>query len=182
MVCKLLQRSAMDSIWTQNPTGLQLVLRLVVAILLGGLVGWDREHADKPAGLRTHMLVALGAASFTLLGFEATASLAAQTREHADPSRVLQGVIGGIGFLGAGAIIRTHGHISGITTAASVWVAGALGSAAGLGAYVLAGSTTLLTLTVLNLLGRLERKQSESRTLKGSEPPCEQSSPSHRQP
>lgn len=170
----------MDSIWTQNPSALQLVLRLAVAILLGGLVGWDRERADKPAGLRTHMLVALGAASFTLLGFEATASLAAQTREHADPSRVLQGVIGGIGFLGAGAIIHTQGHASGITTAASVWVAGALGSAAGLGAFVLAGSTMVLTLVVLNLLGRLERKQKESRDSNRSDPQCEPSSASRR--
>lgn len=131
---------------------MEVALRLIVAITIGAIIGWDREQADKPAGLRTHMLVALGSASFTLLGFEVGEHLAPKTGEGFDPTRVLQGVIGGIGFLGAGAIIQNRqGHVSGITTAASVWVAGALGSAAGVGAYVLAVFTTLLAFGILRL-------------------------------
>jgi len=116
------------------------------------LIGWDRERADKPAGIRTHMLVALGSASFTLLGFEVGDHLAPKTGEGFDPTRVLQGVIGGIGFLGAGAIIQNRGRVSGITTAASVWVAGALGSAAGVGAYVLAVFTCVFAFGVLRFV------------------------------
>lgn len=129
----------------------EVVVRLLVAVLMGGLIGWDRQRAEKPAGLRTHMLVALGSASFTLLGFEVGAHLSPKTGEGFDPTRVLQGVIGGIGFLGAGAIIQDRGHVTGITTAASVWVSGALGASAGVGAYVLAGFTTLLAFGVLQV-------------------------------
>lgn len=129
----------------------EVVIRLLVAVLMGGLIGWDRQRAAKPAGLRTHVLVALGSASFTLLGFEVGAHLSPRTGEGFDPTRVLQGVIGGIGFLGAGAIIQDRGHVTGITTAASVWVSGALGAAAGVGAYVLAGFTTVLAFAVLQV-------------------------------
>jgi len=139
----------------------EVVIRLLVAVLVGGLIGWDRQRAEKPAGLRTHMLVALGSASFTLLGFEVGAHLSPKTGEGFDPTRVLQGVIGGIGFLGAGAIIQDRGHVTGITTAASVWVSGALGAAAGVGAYVLAGFTTLLAFAVLRV-SRFERSGSDS--------------------
>jgi putative Mg2+ transporter-C (MgtC) family protein len=104
------------------------------------------------------MLVALGSASFTLLGFEVGAHLSPRTGEGFDPTRVLQGVIGGIGFLGAGAIIRSQGQVSGITTAASVWVAGALGAAAGVGAYVLAGFTTAAAFVTLSWVVKLETK------------------------
>src|SRR6187551_4131701 len=141
----------MDVIWTKGASVTEVALRLVVAIAIGGVIGWDRERADKPAGLRTHMLVALGSASFTLLGFEVGDHLAPKTGPGFDPTRVLQGVIGGIGFLGAGAIIRNHGQVSGITTAASVWVAGAMGAAAGTGAFVLALVTTILTFLVLTV-------------------------------
>jgi putative Mg2+ transporter-C (MgtC) family protein len=135
----------------------EVVLRLFVAVLVGGLLGWDRQRQDKPAGLRTHMLVALGSASFTLLGFEVGAHLSPRTGDGFDPTRVLQGVIGGIGFLGAGAIIQDRGQVSGITTAASVWVAGALGAAAGVGAHVLAVITALFALAILMAVGRFER-------------------------
>jgi putative Mg2+ transporter-C (MgtC) family protein len=135
--------------FSQGATTLEVTVRLVVAILIGGAIGWDRQRSDKPAGLRTHMLVALGSASFTLLGFEVGAHLSPRTGEGFDPTRVLQGVIGGIGFLGAGSIIQNRGQVSGITTAASVWVSGALGAAAGVGAFVLAGISTLLALFIL---------------------------------
>src|SRR3954447_97371 len=98
------------------------------------------------------MLVALGSASFTLLGFEVGDHLAPKTGEGFDPTRVLQGVIGGIGFLGAGGIIQNRGDVSDITTAASVWVAGALGSAAGVGAYVLAVFTAAMAFGILRLV------------------------------
>jgi len=135
--------------FSKGATTWEVTARLIVAILIGGAIGWDRERADKPAGLRTHMLVALGSASFTLLGFEVGAHLSPRTGEGFDPTRVLQGVIGGIGFLGAGAIIQNRGQVSGITTAASVWVSGALGAAAGVGAFVLAGISTVLALLIL---------------------------------
>jgi putative Mg2+ transporter-C (MgtC) family protein len=136
----------------------EVSLRLLVAVLIGGLIGWDRQRQDKPAGLRTHMLVSLGAASFTLLGFEVGAHLSPRTGEGFDPTRVLQGVIGGIGFLGAGSIIQQGGKVSGITTAASVWVSGALGAAAGVGAYVLAGATAILAFVILAVVARLDVK------------------------
>ena len=145
----------MDIAWTKGASVTEVGLRLLVALVIGGLIGWDRERSDKPAGLRTHMLVALGSASFTLLGFEVGDHLAPKTGDGFDPTRVLQGVIGGIGFLGAGAIIQNRGHVSGITTAASVWVAGALGAAAGVGAYVLAVFTAVLAFAVLTLSSRI---------------------------
>jgi putative Mg2+ transporter-C (MgtC) family protein len=148
----------MDPNWTKGASMGEVAIRLTVAILIGGLIGYDRQRLDKPAGLRTHMLVALGSASFTLLGFEVGAHLSPRTGEGFDPTRVLQGVIGGIGFLGAGAIIQNRGHVSGITTAASVWVAGALGAAAGVGAYVLAAFTTVLAFVILSILVKLESK------------------------
>ncbi len=131
----------------------EVVIRLLVAVIAGGLIGWDRERLDKPAGLRTHMLVALGACSFTLLGFEVSGHFASRSGSEFDPTRVLQGVVGGIGFLGAGTIIQSRGRVSGITTAASVWVAGALGAAAGVGAYVLTGVTALLAFLILAAIG-----------------------------
>ncbi len=133
----------------------EVTIRLIVAIAIGGVIGWDRQRSDKPAGLRTHMLVALGSASFTLLGFEVGAHLSPRTGDGFDPTRVLQGVIGGIGFLGAGAIIQNRGQVSGITTAASVWVSGALGAAAGVGAFVLAGISTVMALLIL-LVAKLD--------------------------
>jgi putative Mg2+ transporter-C (MgtC) family protein len=133
--------------------GLVQVGRLVLALVLGGLLGWDRERHDKPAGLRTHMLVSLGSASFVALG----ATFQTESDNHAiDATRVLQGVVGGLGFLGAGTIIQGRGHVSGLTTAASVWVVGGVGAAAGLGAYVLAVTTALLALPVLSILGKVE--------------------------
>lgn len=143
---------------TQGASISEVSARLLVAVLIGGLIGWDRQRQDKPAGLRTHMLVALGSASFTLLGFEVGAHLSPRTGDGFDPTRVLQGVIGGIGFLCAGSIIQSRGKVSGITTAASVWVAGALGAAAGVGAYVLAVATAILAFVILAALGRIDRQ------------------------
>ncbi len=130
-----------------------VVGRLLLAVLLAGLMGANRQRADKPAGLRTHMLVGLGCASFTVVGF----GIGTDSQEpalQADPSRVIQGSIGGLGFLGAGSIIkdareRGEGNVYGLTTAASIWVAGAVGVAAGAGAYAAAVVTAVLGLLVL---------------------------------
>jgi putative Mg2+ transporter-C (MgtC) family protein len=135
-----------------------VLLRLMLAVVLAGFLGANREKADKPAGLRTHMLVALGSASFTTLGF-GIGSDSQEPLVHPDPSRVIQGVIGGLGFLGAGSIIKDakengEGNVYGLTTAASIWVAGAVGVAAGMGAYAAATATALIGLVVLALARR----------------------------
>jgi putative Mg2+ transporter-C (MgtC) family protein len=135
-----------------------IVIRLCLATLIGALIGWDRQRQDKPAGLRTHMLVTLGSATFVLLGFEIGATLDHRYGQGIDPTRVLQGVVGGIGFLGAGSIIKGGGQVSGVTTAAGIWVSGALGAAMGMGAYVVAGIATVLTLFTLILVASVERK------------------------
>jgi putative Mg2+ transporter-C (MgtC) family protein len=139
---------------TKGASVTEVAIRLAVAVVLGAALGWDRERWNKPAGIRTHMLVSLGSATFTILGFEV-----GQHYSYGgfDPTRVLQGVVGGIGFLGAGAILQNRGQVSGITTAASVWVAGALGAAAGVGAYVLAMIATALAFAILAGAGKLEQ-------------------------
>jgi len=155
----------------------EVVVRLLVAVVAGGLIGWDRQRLDKPAGLRTHMLVALGSCAFTLLGFEVSGHLAQRGGIQFDPTRVLQGVVGGIGFLGAGTIIQSRGHVSGITTAASVWVAGALGAAAGVGAYVLTAATAVLAFAILTAVG-LSQKLSKQEN-QGEDADAEPSGPAN---
>ncbi len=129
----------------------RLVVRLVVAGVLGGLLGWEREHVGKAAGLRTHMLVAMGAALFL-----SAASEAGIPKEHL--SRVIQGIVTGIGFVGAGVILKLteQRQVKGLTTATSVWMAAAVGVAAGLGRETSAVLGTLLALFVLSALGRME--------------------------
>lgn len=130
--------------------------RLLVAVVLGGLLGWDRERIGKPAGLRTHMMVTLGAALFVLLGVELLMEYSARVEDaQLDPTRVLQGVVGGIGFLGAGSIIQSRGGVEGVTTAASVWVTGAIGAGCGLGYYSLAAIVAGVSLVTLNVLAHL---------------------------
>jgi len=121
-------------------------LRLGVALLLGAVVGWERESKGMDAGLRTHMLVALGSALFVIVPWQLG-------MEVADMSRVLQGVTAGIGFLGAGAIIKISDEreIRGLTTAASIWLTAAVGIAAGAGREMTAVLSTLLALFVLML-------------------------------
>ncbi|HVH32222.1 MAG TPA: MgtC/SapB family protein [bacterium] len=119
------------------------VFRLVLAMVLGGVIGWQRESADKPAGFRTHILVCVGAALYTLVsavGFFGTG---------ADPARVASNVVVGIGFLGAGTIWRTGVTVQGLTTAATLWTVAAIGVAAGVGYYVGAIFTTAIVAAVL---------------------------------
>jgi putative Mg2+ transporter-C (MgtC) family protein len=131
----------------------RVVVRLVLAVALGAFLGYERERRGSTAGLRTHMLVALGVA---LLVVSAQQSGIAQ----ADLSRVLQGIFAGIGFLGAGAIIKQSEkeHVKGLTTAASIWATAAIATAAGLGREATAILAALLAFAILSLLLRLERR------------------------
>lgn len=125
----------------------RVCLRLSMAIILGGLLGYERESAGASAGFRTHMLVALGSALFVLVPLQGGMELD-------DMSRVLQGVIAGIGFLGAGAIIKMgqEPEIRGLTTAASIWLTSAVGIAAGMGRESTAIVSTLFGLMILLLV------------------------------
>ena len=137
---------------------LEILERLLASLLAGAVIGWERERKNKPAGLRTHMLVTLGSATFCVMAFEVGAALSDRYGERGvDPMRVLDGVVGGIGFLGAGSIIQARGRVQGITTAAGVWMAGALGAACGVGAYKLAALSTVLAFLVLTVLAKVER-------------------------
>ncbi|RYX90463.1 MAG: MgtC/SapB family protein [Comamonadaceae bacterium] len=125
----------------------QIVLRLTLAALLGGLLGFEREQKGKAAGVRTHMLVALGSAMFVLIPQHAGL-------QEAELSRVLQGIIAGIGFLGAGTILKGNSEetVKGLTTAAGIWLTAAVGVAAGLGRESTAVLSTLLALAILSLV------------------------------
>jgi putative Mg2+ transporter-C (MgtC) family protein len=127
-----------------------LAARLILAALLGGILGYEREQQGKAAGLRTHMLVALGAALFVLVPQQAGIT-------DADLTRVLQGLVAGIGFLGAGAILKDQGEIKGLTTAAGIWLTAAIGVAAGMGRQTTAVLSTFLALVILAAIPRVER-------------------------
>jgi putative Mg2+ transporter-C (MgtC) family protein len=130
------------------------ILRLLLSTLLGGLVGWERETEHKPAGLRTHMLVCIGATTFALVSLGLPGTGQPDTRS-ADISRVIAAIITGIGFLGAGTILRGRGQVEGLTTAAGLWVVAGIGASVGLGAHGVAVTTTLLTLFILRGLGAI---------------------------
>ena len=125
---------------------LELLLRLVIATVLGAGIGLQRELAGKPAGMRTHILICLGCALFTIVSKEGFSGLGN------DPSRIAAGVVTGIGFLGAGAIIRGEEEIiAGLTTAASIWVVAAVGLAVGAGLYFISAVASALAAVVLAL-------------------------------
>ena len=129
----------------------EALLRLALAALLGGAVGIERELREREAGLRTHLLVALGSALFTIVsayGFHAFLQSGASV-VRADPTRIAAQIVTGIGFLGAGAIIRQGLSIRGLTTAATLWVVAAIGMASGAGYYGPAVATTVLTILAL---------------------------------
>lgn len=138
---------------------MDMVIRLMAAAGLASLIGLEREFRGRPAGLRTHMLVGLGAAAFLLVGYEIMFSTATgDPSARVDPTRVVEGVITGIGFLGAGSIIQSRGAVQGITTGAAIWIAGAIGVACGVGNFILAGLVTVLTLAIVVVLGHFERE------------------------
>lgn len=129
----------------------RLVLRTVLAAALGAVLGWQREKSGKDAGIRTHMLVAVGAATFLLVPQQMGMAVA-------DLSRVIQGLVAGIGFLGAGTILKLDDQqrVQGLTTAAGIWLTAAVGMAAGLGREVSAVLVTVLAFVILEVLLRFE--------------------------
>ncbi len=136
-----------------------MLARLGAAAALALLLGLERELRGKPAGLRSHMLVSLGAAGFMLVGMDILyATAEGDPSARIDPTRIVEGVIGGIGFLGAGSIIRSGGTIQGITTGAAIWTAGAIGVACGVGNFVLGVMITVFALVVVAVLGRFEHE------------------------
>ncbi len=135
----------------------EILLKLLLAFLLGGLIGIERELRDKPAGLRTNIFICIGAALYTILSFELA------RRFGGDPLRIAAQLIPGIGFIGAGAIIRERGSVVGITTAATIFVNASVGMAIGGGYYYTAALTSALALFILWAVGRLERLFSRQR-------------------
>jgi putative Mg2+ transporter-C (MgtC) family protein len=136
---------------------LEATLRMLFAVLAGSLVGLNRELRNKPAGLRTHILIALAAALFTLITFEMHEQFAGPNKT-ADPVRIIEAVTAGVAFLAAGAIIQSRGSVHGLTTGANMWLAGALGVACGAGYYFFAFIGTAFALFVLVLIAKLERR------------------------
>jgi putative Mg2+ transporter-C (MgtC) family protein len=134
-------------------------LRLVVAVLLGGAIGLERELASRPAGLRTHMLIALAACLFTIITFEMLALPAFDTTDSkSDPLRLIEAVTAGVAFLAAGTIVIAGGQVNGLTTGAGMWLAGAIGLACGMGHLPLAALSTVVALAVLSVIGWLSAR------------------------
>ncbi|WP_224093058.1 MgtC/SapB family protein [Nostoc sp. MS1] len=138
---------------------MQLIFRLFLALLIGAIIGLERQLRHKPAGLRTHMLVSFGSAVFVLIPLQL-----ATIQSHPDMiSRVIQGIAAGVGFLGAGEIVRESSQesqrleIHGLTSAAAIWVSASLGIAAGCGLWQLGLVGAIMTFAILNLFKRLER-------------------------
>ena len=124
------------------PAEVEMVLRLLLAAALGAVIGFQRERAGKPAGTRTHSLISLGAALFAVVS--------ALAFPDADPTRIAAGIVTGIGFLGAGAIIRREGGlVGGLTTATTIWAVAGIGLAAGVGMYIVAPVATAIALVIL---------------------------------
>jgi len=137
-----------------------LLLRIAVGAALGSIIGLERDRRGRPAGLRTHMVVALASATFMVVSthFIEHQRYTTDQRIEVDVSRIAASIVTGIGFLGGGAIIRTGITIQGLTTAAGLWLVGAIGMAAGSGMYVVASFSTALGLIALDLMRRLEDK------------------------
>ena len=153
----------MSELLAHWPQQLSVLLTTAYAMVLGGLIGWERELKDRPAGFRTHMLVAGASAMLVGLGDLLAVHFSAEDyRElvRVDPIRLIEAVVAAVGFLGAGAIFRRSGgnSVSGLTTAASLLMVAAIGIAAGLRVHVLAFGATLLTLAVLLLLKWAEKR------------------------
>lgn len=131
------------------------VVRLAVSVILGGIIGFERQRRGKTAGLKTHILVSLGACLVAILSINMYAEVQGQT--NADPARLAAQVVSGIGFLGAGAIIKEGPTIRGLTTAASLWVVASVGLATGVGAMTGAVATTVLVVLALEILPKIDK-------------------------
>ena len=133
--------------WCTMATELEALVRLLLAILLGGIIGYEREIVHKPAGVRTHMLVALGSTLFTLAslyGFPGS-----------DPARIASYIVAGVGFIGGGVIIQSRDRVIGITTAASLWTTAAVGVTVGTGLYLLSILGVVLCVIILRLVKKV---------------------------
>ncbi len=130
------------------------MLRMFAALIFGGMIGLEREADNHPAGLRTHIMITLAACLFALIAFEL---MGATDRESVqfDPLRLIEAVTAGVAFLAAGSIITSRGKVKGLTTGASMWLAGAVGLACGTGRLMLALQATIMTLIVLWLLSKI---------------------------
>jgi putative Mg2+ transporter-C (MgtC) family protein len=143
------------------PIEVELVLRLLLAAFLAGAIGLEREVRDQPAGFRTHMLVSLGACLFAVISAYGWVPFAQENPNvliRVDPTRIAAQIVTGIGFLGAGAILRSGMSVRGLTTAASLWVVAAIGAAIGLGSYIVGSATALIALLTLLLLRPLRQR------------------------
>ena len=144
------------STWLPFPV---IIVRLMLAALLGAVVGFEREWQSRPAGLRTHILVCVAAATFAILTIEIVhAPMFEKDTGRFDPIRIVEAVTAGVAFLAAGVVIFTKGEVHGLTTGAGMWLAGAIGVGCGLGLWQIALFSTLLALVVLSLLHLFERK------------------------
>ncbi len=149
----------------------EIILRIVIAIIIGGIIGYERGHQNRPAGFRTHILVCLGAAIVSMIQDQLRVNILKYTFLHPEVSQVLKTdlgrigaqVVSGIGFLGAGTIMRDKGIIGGLTTAASIWATGCLGLSIGWGFYYLAIPAGVGIIIVLVTLKKLERSWIENR-------------------
>lgn len=144
-----------DSVWYISHV--DLMIRMLIATVLGGLIGLEREWSNHAAGFRTHILVCLGSTTIMLLSIYGFSEFVNDANMRADPARLAAQVISGIGFLGAGAILRNGSVISGLTTAASIWVVAAVGLCVGAGFYFVAVLCTFLALVSLLLLNKWEK-------------------------
>jgi putative Mg2+ transporter-C (MgtC) family protein len=129
-----------------------ILIRLLIAALLGGIIGYEREAHSIAAGLRTHILIAMAAALFTSLAFEIFHNALEGGSENPDPIRAVEAVTAGIAFLGAGAIFQQRGSVQGLTTGAGMWLAGAVGVCVALGYYLIAATVALFAVVVLAAL------------------------------
>jgi putative Mg2+ transporter-C (MgtC) family protein len=135
------------------------ITRLLYSALLGGLVGMERQAHGRPAGLRTHMLVSMAACVVTISGIMIASGFSERIDQRwVDVTRVIAGVVTGVGFLGAGAIMKTSNLVRGLTTAACIWLVAVLGIVAGLGMYAVGGAATIIAVFVLTVLAFAERR------------------------
>lgn len=153
-----------DFLYETEITFSTIVIRLAVSIILGGVLGWEREAKRQHAGLRTHIIICLGSTLLMLISIWIPQTYS--DFQNGDPGRIAAQVVSGIGFLGAGAIFRLGGSTRGLTTAATIWAVAAVGLAIGAGMYVGALFGTLLILFVLVFLGKLESRFFPEGTLK----------------
>lgn len=137
---------------------IQLVLQLLLALILGGAIGLEREYKRKEAGLQTYALVVLGSCVFTIISAKLFIFFSSYQNSVFNPSQIVLAIAAGIGFLGGGVIVHRESRTEGLTTAAGLWVAAAIGVAVGAGFYLLASLATLFALLVLVIFGAWERK------------------------